>query len=371
MFYGLENTQPDISVQLENLINAGDFPASVMFSGHTCSGRMYAALAVAKAFGADIDSTVIISDRNHSFRISAALKLYRQSKNNASRKFLYDTVSTFLKQFHGALMDSQSPANKKKFADAGECMDILDELLKAEESSADAVAKSLEKAINSVIDISKAPSFAKSGAATVNQIRDIRDWCSTSSLDGKNKFVIIEGLENSSDGAVNALLKTLEEPPADTHFILISSNPGRIPATILSRVRRFAFNTFTEKEKNYVLNQIFVNPKDYEDLDGFFLSYSGVDDSLIRSSAECLVNKKDFNLPALVRELEKTQAWDRYFALVVENIMNNRRQGLISEKVCAYLCNEINNAVSKGRVFNQVRRLTFDFVTFRTKEVLS
>lgn len=371
MFSGLSKTQPEIAQLLNNIIQAGDFPASVLFSGHTCTSRMYAALSVAKALGSDLDSTIIISDRNHNYRISSALKLYRKSKNNASKMFLYDCVSTYLKQFHGALMESQSATNRKKFSDAGDCMDTLNELLQADENSAEAIANKLEKDISALIDITKAPTFAKSGAITVNQVRDIRDFCSTSSLDGKAKVIIIEGLENASEGASNALLKTLEEPPKDTHFILISSNPGRIAQTILSRVRSFKFKDFTDNEKNYVLNSLFVDPKNYTDLDDFFLSYSGVNDALIKNCASALVNKQDFDLVALVKELEKTQAWDRFFDLVLFNLNNNFEKGLISQRICSYLCSEINNMVSKGKAFNQTRRLTFDFVLFRTKEILS
>ena len=364
MLYGLENTQSEVAQQLEALLNAGDFPASVLFSGPAYSGRMFAALCVAKFLGSDTDSTIIISDRSYSFRIASAVKLYRKAKNKAACNFLYSNVSTYLKQFHGALLDSQSPANRKKFAGAGECMDLLDELKKSDESSADKIADRLEKALTGL-------SFTKSSPATVNQIRDIKAWSSTSSLDGKAKVVIIEGLENSSDSTVNALLKTLEEPPEDTHFILISSNPGRIPATILSRVRHFRFNAFTEKEKNFVLNQLFVNASEYSDLESFFLSYSGVDDNLLSLSAKALASSEKIDLPTLVKELERTQAWDRFYSLVLKNIVENYESGKISRRACSYICSEINNAVSKGKAFNQVNRLTFDFVVFRTKEVLS
>lgn len=364
MFYGLENTQKDVSLLLENLINANEFPSSCLFSGPAYSGRMFAALSVAKAFGSDLDSTIIISDRNHSFRIAAALKLFRKAKNNSAKNFLYESVSTFLKQFHGALLDSQSPANRKKFENAGQCMDLLDELKKCDESSAEKIADKLEASLASL-------SVGKSVAANVNQIRDIRAWASTSSLDGKEKFIIIEGLENSSEGTVNALLKTLEEPPEDTHFILISSNPGRIPATILSRVRQFKFKPFSETEKNYVLNQLFVNPKDFSDLESFYLSYSGVDDNLLKDCACKLASNKAFDLPALAKELERTQAWERFYYLVVSSIVENYKAGIIKENICNYICDEINNAVSKGKAFNQTNRLTFDFVVFRTKEVLS
>ena len=54
------------------------------------------------------------------------------------------------------------------------------------------------------------------------------------------KVAVIAPAERMHPAAANALLKTLEEPPADTYLILVSDQPGRLPATIRSRCRRLA-----------------------------------------------------------------------------------------------------------------------------------
>lgn len=75
----------------------------------------------------------------------------------------------------------------------------------------------------------------------VDNIREIIDKCKSKSLDCKYKVFIIDEVHMLSIGAFNALLKTLEEPPAGSIFILCTTDPQKIPNTILSRVQRFDF----------------------------------------------------------------------------------------------------------------------------------
>lgn len=81
-------------------------------------------------------------------------------------------------------------------------------------------------------------------AASNNSVDSVRDIIADSkfkSLDSKYKVYIIDEVHMLSIGAFNALLKTLEEPPEGTIFILCTTDPQKIPATILSRVQRFNF----------------------------------------------------------------------------------------------------------------------------------
>ena len=75
----------------------------------------------------------------------------------------------------------------------------------------------------------------------VDNIRSIIDDCRMKSLDSKYKVYIIDEVHMLSIGAFNALLKVLEEPPKGVIFILCTTDPHKIPATILSRLQRFDF----------------------------------------------------------------------------------------------------------------------------------
>ena len=75
----------------------------------------------------------------------------------------------------------------------------------------------------------------------VDEIRDLRDKVKYPPTVGRYKVYIIDEVHMLSIGAFNALLKTLEEPPAHAVFILATTEPQKLPATILSRCQRFDF----------------------------------------------------------------------------------------------------------------------------------
>ena len=84
----------------------------------------------------------------------------------------------------------------------------------------------------------------------VDEIRTLRDNVKLMPSICKYKIYIIDEVHMLSTGAFNALLKTLEEPPTHVIFILATTEPNKIPATILSRCQRFDFNK-VDSEKVY------------------------------------------------------------------------------------------------------------------------
>ncbi|WP_339148279.1 MULTISPECIES: DNA polymerase III subunit gamma/tau [unclassified Sutcliffiella] len=79
----------------------------------------------------------------------------------------------------------------------------------------------------------------------VDEIRDIRDKVKYAPSSVKYKVYIIDEVHMLSIGAFNALLKTLEEPPKHVIFILATTEPHKIPLTIISRCQRFDFKRIT------------------------------------------------------------------------------------------------------------------------------
>lgn len=76
---------------------------------------------------------------------------------------------------------------------------------------------------------------------SVDNIRELRDNVAYTPSYGKYKVYIVDEVHMLSQGAFNALLKTLEEPPSHVVFILATTEPQKIPATVLSRCQRFDF----------------------------------------------------------------------------------------------------------------------------------
>ncbi len=93
----------------------------------------------------------------------------------------------------------------------------------------------------------------------VDNIRDIRDEANFTPVNSKYRVYIIDEVHMLSTGAFNALLKTLEEPPAHVKFILATTEVHKLPATILSRCQRFDFKRITPediaKRLSYVAEQ--------------------------------------------------------------------------------------------------------------------
>jgi DNA polymerase-3 subunit delta' len=83
---------------------------------------------------------------------------------------------------------------------------------------------------------------------TIDQIRRMQQRLNTRPTLGTRRAIIIDPADDLEKGAVNALLKSLEEPPIGTFFLLVTHRPGRLPPTIRSRCRTLRFAPLTDAE---------------------------------------------------------------------------------------------------------------------------
>ncbi|CAK8054384.1 DNA polymerase III subunit gamma/tau [Eupransor demetentiae] len=126
-------------------------------------------------------------------------------------------------------------------------------------------AKIFAREVNGIdpkTDDSQIPDIIEIDAASnngVDEIRNIRDSANYAPIEAPYKIYIIDEAHMLSTGAFNALLKTLEEPPAKVKFILATTEPQKMPATILSRTQRFEFKRISdetlEKRMAYILKE--------------------------------------------------------------------------------------------------------------------
>jgi len=96
-----------------------------------------------------------------------------------------------------------------------------------------------------LVDITEMDAASNNG---VDNIRDIREEVEFIPTTAKYRVYIIDEVHMLSTGAFNALLKTLEEPPAHVIFILATTEPQKLPATILSRCQRFDFKRISRED---------------------------------------------------------------------------------------------------------------------------
>jgi DNA polymerase-3 subunit gamma/tau len=95
----------------------------------------------------------------------------------------------------------------------------------------------------------------------IEEIRTLRENVKYAPSRGRYKVYIIDEVHQLTEAAFNALLKTLEEPPAHVVFILATTDPRDIPATVLSRVQRFEFRPIAPDALATTLERILTEEK--------------------------------------------------------------------------------------------------------------
>lgn len=120
--------------------------------------------------------------------------------------------------------------------------------------------KALANASN--LDISEIDAASNNG---VDEMRDLREKVQYPPVAGKYKVYIIDEVHMLTQSAFNAVLKTLEEPPRHAVFILATTEPQKIPATILSRCMRFDFKLIPQADLEGLIKDVFDKTgKEYE-----------------------------------------------------------------------------------------------------------
>ncbi|MDE7162693.1 MAG: DNA polymerase III subunit gamma/tau [Clostridia bacterium] len=118
-------------------------------------------------------------------------------------------------------------------------------------------------ASGAALDISEIDAASNNG---VDEMRDIREKVQYPPVNGRFKVYIIDEVHMLTQSAFNAVLKTLEEPPAHAVFILATTEPQKIPATILSRCMRFDFKLIPQSDLEELVKSVFDRTgKQYED----------------------------------------------------------------------------------------------------------
>jgi len=127
----------------------------------------------------------------------------------------------------------------------------------------------------------------------IDEIRSLRENVKLAPLSGKFKVYVIDEVHQITKPAFDALLKTLEEPPAHVKFIFATTEPHKIPATILSRCQRFDFKRIPSKEIVQKLKEISKKEK-IDTQESVFFEIARASDGSMRDAESILEQVNSF-----------------------------------------------------------------------------
>lgn len=300
------------SISIISDIKNNKFPGAVLFAGNPCTGKLTAALEVARALSCNGDdkphwlcecpsclrhkalncsNILLMGPRDCSLEISAAkdsfIKSYRDNDSHlkANRYLFLRSVRKLTLRFSGILWEGESNLSKlaplmEKINENLELIDFPRELPPFDQTVK--VCTELEA------DSLKLESDFLYDSIPVNQVRNMEQWACIKADEGK-KTIIIENAERMQVSVRNALLKILEEPPADCVFILLTTQRNAIMQTILSRVRTYNFMERPLEIQKEVITRVFHNEYFNGEINEYLLGYLPVPASKLRENARNFV----------------------------------------------------------------------------------
>lgn len=273
-----------VSSLLETDIIQNQLPQSLLLSGKEASGKLTCALEIARILDCTGDENgvkgnwlcqcnsclkhkqlgatnlIIAGPRDCILEIGAAKKtlinaVYNQASYLMAARYLFlRSVRKLTLRFSPVLWEEDDKASKVSSLIAAIDED-MEEILPPRDLPE--ISK-LEKLVNSIEEnCQKLESSYLYNSIPVSQVRRLSVWARLTSADTSKKTIIIENADKMQESVRNALLKILEEPPADCMFILTTTNRGAVMPTILSRVRTYNFYQRTVPQQLEVIKRVF------------------------------------------------------------------------------------------------------------------
>ncbi|MBR2107166.1 MAG: DNA polymerase III [Treponema sp.] len=356
----------DVTKLLIKDINSNSLPGAILFSGEESSGKLSAALETSrilscsnrgiKSFNCECTSCLqskalttnnlmLLGPRDCFLEIQAAkqsfLNAYKENASylNATRYLFLRSIRKLTLRFNPILWKGDSDLSKIAVLldQINENLELLDFPRELPDFS------SLEKLCDELVkDTTSLENSYLYASIPVSQIRNLEDWCRIKSEEGK-KTIIIENADRMLESVRNALLKILEEPPADCIFILLTSKRNAIMQTILSRVRTYNFKNRLISEQQSVIKRVFHNEYFNGSINDYLLTFLPVSPLQIKEVAKnfigSIVNRNVIDCSELNNNLNKMVP-KKIFNLFLIEIINFQKkllgfeQGvLISSKV--------------------------------------
>jgi DNA polymerase-3 subunit gamma/tau len=261
-------------------IEANRLPPSLLLEGPPGSGKMSAALELARALSCTAGAQggtraawncpcsacarhrvlahpdlLLLGARSFPEELPAALELLGRSPGRSSAYFFVRAARKLARRFDAALYAGE----ESRLAKAAPLVREVEEALEAvapDRAEQSALASGAAQAADRAAAASAKLEALVPETPPVFMVRNVEVWARLAPL-GPRKVVAIENADRMLEGARNALLKILEEPPESVRFVLTSSRKSAVMATVLSRTRPYSFRARDAEGAALVIGRVF------------------------------------------------------------------------------------------------------------------
>ena len=367
---------------LKSDITKGHLPGALLFAGSNASGKLTAALEVSRILSCTAESKghwqctctsclqsksltasnlMLMGPRECTLEIAAAkdtfLKAVKENATylNATRYLFIRSIRKLTLRFNGILWRGDNNLSKigiiiEEINENLEQLDFPRQLPEMEK-----LEKICEKLVQQTLKLENDYLY---DSIPINQIRNMEEWAHIKTEEGK-KTVIIENAEKMLPGVRNALLKILEEPPADCIFILLTSKRNAIMQTILSRVRTYNFVDRTLEKQRDVITRVFHNDYFNGSIYQYLLTYLPVPPADIKTQADifynAIVNRQIPDVSEIVKKCGNFNP-RLELRLFLIDIMNNQKHLRTTQQgaeFCASSIQLFRNCLDNISLYNQ------------------
>lgn len=367
MFERLARYQPELAANFTEQFATRRFAQVNLFAGPAYSLRMSYALECIRILDCQEDgrgqctcpsctamrtlsmeNLLIVSHRDHRSIIESSITLWERLGTDFSKNALIRALRTLLLAYHPQLNTlAEAAALNEQVAQLGQGRG-------EEEGERAQWAKELRQGVRRLLVAAK-----KSTTITIAQVRSITDWVSRSAIGSERRFIIIEAMEETNLSARNALLKLLEEPPADVYFFLLSEHPNRIMQTILSRCRQTRFSALTAEALALYLEPYYPK-KPYATLQSFYLDHGSLDLPLLSQAASRIADSvlsakalASVDVAKILDEIDSMGGYEQFLHMLLDEFGTRHRAGRLDTVRASALVRAINESYYQGELYNQ------------------
>lgn len=277
-----------LTTSLKDDIKNGLLPPSILMVGNSFVGKLTTALEIARVLNCSNEGAwdctckscfqnrilqspdvLIIGNRDCSLEIKATAQVILRDKRPQAYYLFLRSIRKLTLRFDSTLWDENDSNFIKAIPLLKDIEDALNDITPSNIENYD--DKKLDTLITGIVKkCDKVVQECMYDSIPVNHVRNAIAWVHLMANE-KRKILIVENAEKMQEGARNAFLKVLEEPPSYANFILTSNNKNAIMPTILSRVRPYIFIKRTKDEEEDVLRRVFKHSTNVESLHDFGL----------------------------------------------------------------------------------------------------